>query len=71
MSKTKFIKRSATLGALAKEYCITVRTLLCMIEPFTELKKEIDLQTEKNTSKGAKLLPPRIVELIYTALGEP
>lgn len=56
-----------TLGAIAKRYGMDTRTLKGMIRLYPELLVKVQpyFDAKKN------LLPPIIVELIYTTLGTP
>lgn len=60
-----------TLGVIAKQYNIDVRVLWDMIKANEALKMEIEKYTNGVERKASKLLPPIVVGLIYTTLGEP
>ena len=66
MSDPKHIQAN-TLGAIAKRYGMDTRTLKGMIRLYPELLLKVQpyFDAKKN------LLPPIIVELIYTTLGTP
>jgi len=56
-----------TLGAIAKRYGMDTRTLKGMIR----LHPELLLKVQPYFDAKKNLLPPIIVELIYTTLGTP
>jgi len=65
------IQSVTTFGKLARCYGLQPRTLMSMIEPFDELKKELDNYLRLSGKKGLKALPPAITKKIIDVLGEP
>jgi len=63
--------QSSTLGKIAKQYTIDVRTLWHLINANEGLKAEVERYTANTKNKGRKLLPPALVQNIYTTLGNP
>ncbi len=61
----------STLGTIAKQYEIDVRSLWELINANAELKAEVERYTGNAKKKGQKILPPALVSNIYTILGNP
>ena len=63
--------KPTTLATIAKLNGIDVRSLYALIQPHTELQKQIDFYTQHVKCKGNKLLPAIVVKMIVEAIGEP
>lgn len=62
---------ASTLGRIAREYSICVRTLNDLISAYPELRQKVEAHTGKNKMKALKILPPKIVDEIFSVLGDP
>ncbi len=60
-----------TLGRIAREYNVHIKTLWALINAYPELKAQIELHTKDCQNKGSKILPPLVVNNIFTVLGDP
>lgn len=60
-----------TLGNIAREYNLQVKTLWTLINANENLKAMVLLYTAGLSRKGKKILPPKVIEEIYNTLGNP
>ncbi len=68
---SRITRGASNLGKIAKDYGMMPSTLIALIEPYKELKEEIDIHIKDRYQKCQKTLPPKVVDLIYSTLGEP
>jgi hypothetical protein len=71
MLMSRITRGASNLGKIAKDYGMMVSTLMDLIKPYPELMTEIDKHISDRYQKAQKTLPPVVVDLIYSTLGEP
>ena len=71
MSKINTTQPCTTLGKIANQYCMHVETLKALIFCHADLAKEIEPYCIGFEQIGRRLLPPKVVTMIYEKLGSP
>ncbi len=68
---SRVTRGASNLGKIAKDYGMMVSTLMDLIKPYPQLLEEIEKHISDRYQKAQKTLPPIVVDLIYSTLGEP